>query len=49
MLKCMLKWSKDYDLGKDKLRDRISQHQEKVIILRNNKDINMFLEQIKIG
>lgn len=45
MLKCMLKWSKDYDLGKDKLKDRISSYQEKVITLRNNKDIDVFLNQ----
>lgn len=44
MLKCMLKWAKDYDLGKDKLKDRISTYQEKVIVLRNNKDINNFIE-----
>jgi len=43
MLKCMLQWSKDYDEGKDNLKNRISTYQEKVIILRNNKDINKFL------
>jgi len=45
MLKCMLKWAKDYDLGKDKLKDRISLYQDKVITLRNNKDIDVFLKQ----
>ncbi len=45
MLKCMLQWSKDYDAGKDKLKERVFQHQEKVITLRNNKDINEFLER----
>ncbi len=44
MLKCMLKWSKDYDTGKDKLKDRISIYQEKVITIRNNKEISEFLE-----
>lgn len=43
MLKCMFQWSKDYDTGKDKLKDRISSYHEKVIILRNNKDINTFI------
>jgi adenylate kinase family enzyme len=45
MLKRMLQWSKDYDSGKDKLKDRISPYQEKVITLKNNKDVNRFLER----
>ncbi len=45
MLKCMLRWSKDYDLGKDNLKDRISTYQEKVIVIRNRKDINNFIER----
>lgn len=45
MLKCMLQWSKDYDIGKDKLKDRISLYREKVITLRNNNDIKAFLEK----
>ena len=44
MLKCMFKWAKEYDKGKDKLKDRISPYKEKVIILRNNRDINEFIE-----
>lgn len=46
MLKCMLQWSKDYDLGKDKLKERILSYQDKVIILKNDKDINMFIEKL---
>lgn len=46
MLKCMLKWSKDYDAGKDKLKERISQYKEKVLILRNKKDINALKEYL---
>lgn len=45
MLKCMLQWSKDYDEGKDNLKDRLSPYKEKVITLKNNKDINVFLEK----
>ena len=45
MLKCILQWSKDYDTGKDNLKERVSSYQEKVITLRNNKDINAFLER----
>jgi hypothetical protein len=41
----MLQWSKDYDEGKDNLKDRISPYKEKVIILKNNKDINRFFEE----
>lgn len=40
MLSLMLQWSKDYDSGKDKLKSKISIYEEKVIILRNNDDIN---------
>ena len=43
MLVSMFKWSKDYDTGKDNLKERLSPYQEKVIILRNNKDINEFI------
>lgn len=45
MLKCMLKWSKDYDSGKDNLKERIAPYQGKVVILRNNKDIHAFLRR----
>ncbi|WP_461612857.1 P-loop NTPase family protein [Clostridium sp. Marseille-QA1073] len=44
MLKSMLKWAKNYDLGKDKLKDRISIYKEKLIILRNKRDINNFIK-----
>jgi adenylate kinase family enzyme len=43
MLKCMLQWSKDYDMEKDKLKERILPHWNKVIVLRNNNDIKSFL------
>ncbi|ADK16473.1 MULTISPECIES: hypothetical protein [Clostridium] len=45
MLKCMLQWSKNYNEGKDNLKDRISPYKEKVITLKNNKDIHIFLEE----
>ena len=41
----MLQWSKNYDIGKDKLKERISLYREKVITLRNNNDIKAFLEK----
>jgi adenylate kinase family enzyme len=46
MLIGMFKWSRDYDTGKDNLKERLSPYHEKVITLRNNKDINTFLTQI---
>ncbi len=46
MLRNMLQWSKDYDTGKDNLKDRIALYKEKIIILRNNKDISKFLINI---
>jgi adenylate kinase family enzyme len=45
MLKSMFKWSKDYDTGKDNLRERIAIYQKKVVTLRNSKDIDEFLNQ----
>ena len=45
MLKSMFKWTKAYDNGKDNLKERIMTYQEKVITLRNNRGINVFLEQ----
>jgi adenylate kinase family enzyme len=47
MLKCMLQWSKNYDSEKDGLKNRICQYQDKIITLKNNKDINTFLMQRK--
>jgi adenylate kinase family enzyme len=44
MLKCMLKWTKDYDLGKDNLKERISVYQKKVIVLKNSRDISNFIK-----
>ena len=49
MLKCMLQWSKDYDEGKENLKDRIFPYKEKVITLKNNKDIHVFLEHCRIA
>jgi adenylate kinase family enzyme len=44
MLKSMFKWSKNYDTGKDKLKERIGKHKHKVTILKSHKDIRGFLE-----
>jgi adenylate kinase family enzyme len=49
MLLSMFKWSKDYDTGKDNLKERLTPYQEKLIILRNNKDINGFLILVQSG
>ncbi len=43
MLKCMLKWSNDYDTGKDNLKERLSCYKEKIITLNNDKDIKELL------
>jgi Adenylate kinase and related kinases len=45
MLKSMLQWSKDYDLGIDKLKERISPYQEKVIVLNNDREIKNFINK----
>lgn len=41
MLKCMFRWAKDYDTGKDNLKERISAYKDKVVTIKNDKDINM--------
>ena len=46
MLRCMLRWSKDYDLGKDKLKERISPYQKKVVVMKSNNEINKFNEKV---
>lgn len=43
MLKGMYRWSKDYDIGKDTLKERLFIYEEKVIVLKNNKDIRNYL------
>lgn len=47
MLTSMLRWSKDYDLGKDNLKERIAVYQDKIIILRNRFDIQGYLNSLK--
>ena len=49
MLKCMLRWSKDYDLGVDNLKERIAPYQEKVIILNNDRDIKNFIKSARFN
>jgi hypothetical protein len=44
MLLRMFEWSKDYDIGKDNLKERIAPYQNKIITLKNDKDINLFME-----
>lgn len=48
MLKCMLHWSKDYDLGIDKLKERIAPYQGKVIVIKNDREINNFIRKCTI-
>jgi adenylate kinase family enzyme len=43
MLKGMYRWSNDYDTGKDSLKERMFIYQEKVIVLKNDKDICNYL------
>ncbi|MFT4146189.1 MAG: hypothetical protein QM644_17195 [Mobilitalea sp.] len=43
MLKWMLKWSKDYDTGRDNLKERISGYKEKVVTIKNNQDMKEFI------
>ena len=43
MLKWMFKWSKDYDKGRDNLKERLLPYKEKIIILRKNKEVKEFL------
>lgn len=44
MLKCMLRWSKEYDAGAGDLSKRLLRYQEKVVILKSNGDIRKFLK-----
>ena len=48
MLKCMLQWSKNYDMGKDELKIRISSYQEKTVVLRNTSDVKALLGNLSI-
>jgi len=48
ILKCMFHWSKDYELGIDNLKERISPYQEKVIVLKNNREIKNFISKCTI-
>ena len=43
MLKCILKWAKNYDRDKGELYARIKPYQDKLIILHNQKEIDRFI------
>ena len=43
MLRSMFKWSKEYEMGRDGLKLRLSLYKNKLIILRSNKDIKKFI------
>lgn len=47
MLRSMFNWSKEYEVGRDGLKLRLSTYKGKVIILRNNTDIKEFLNSHK--
>ncbi|MEG0775368.1 AAA family ATPase [Clostridium sp.] len=49
MLKSMFKWSKNYDTGKDKLKERVGKYKHKVITLKSDRDIRGFLESSLSG
>jgi adenylate kinase family enzyme len=45
MAKYMFRWAKDFDSGKDGVRSRIMQYKDKVIILKSNLDIEIYLKK----
>jgi hypothetical protein len=42
----MFRWSKDYNTGKDNLKERISPYQDKTITVSNDRDIKILLDQL---
>jgi adenylate kinase family enzyme len=46
MLKGMFRWTRAYDTGEDNLKERIAVYKDKVVTLRNNKDIKVHLKEI---
>lgn len=47
MLKSMFRWLKNYETGKDGTKSRIKQLQDKVIYLKNQKEINHYINTLK--
>ena len=47
MLKNMLKWSHDYDIGRDGVKNRLSSFQKKVVVLKTRTEIRDFLDIIE--
>jgi Adenylate kinase and related kinases len=45
ILKAMFQWTKDYDSGRDGLKERITVYQKKVVVLKSNQDIREYLER----
>ncbi|MGI5959798.1 MAG: hypothetical protein ACOX60_10345 [Massiliimalia sp.] len=43
MLKAMLEWAKNYDRGIDGTKRRVAQYSDKVIVLKNNREIRRYL------
>lgn len=44
MLKCMFRWSKNYESGADNIKKRLLPYRDKIVILRSNKDIRSYLK-----
>lgn len=46
MLKAMFRWAKNYDTGADGTRSRIAPFRSKTVVLRSNKDLRRYLNDI---
>lgn len=45
MLRCMFRWSKNYETGKDDIRQRLQAYKDKLVVLRTNTQVKQFLSQ----
>ena len=47
MLKRMFQWRRDYDSGRDDIRKRLEPFEEKLIILRSDKEVERWLKTLQ--
>lgn len=45
MLRSMFRWSKNYETGKDDIRQRLQAYPDKLVVLRTNAQVREFLAQ----
>lgn len=45
MLRCMFRWSRNYETGEDSIKQRLEPYRDKLVVLHTNAQVKQFLSQ----